>query len=203
MPQYNGPLAFLLGVLLQLLRSYAAWIFIFAIVMPAPFAIWGMVEGRVEEAVRMWLPRSSVSLSSWFSFAHLMTFLMFQPYFASRFPYAPAPLTFVVAGAIGGALLGLNWTLMGGDWNSDAMTARLLWAAIVTAGMGLFGALMWHVGGSSALHWGPGRWLGWLFVGRTAFEAFLEQEAARLRREYGEYVDSVRNGRRKREADAV
>lgn len=151
----------------------------------------------------MWLPLTSVSLSSWFSFAHVMTFLMFQAYFSSRFAYAPAPLTFVVAGAIGCALLGLNWTMMSGDWDSDAMATRLLWAAILTAGLSLLGALIWHIGGSSALHWGPGRWLGWLIVGRVAFEAFLEQEAARLRREYGEHVDTVRRGRRKRDADAV
>ena len=192
MPQYHGPVRFLVDVLAHLVRNYLAWMFVFAIVLPSPFFLWAIIAVGVEETLRTWPPLTLASVSSWFSFAHVMTFLMFRHYFSPRFPYASPYLTFAIAAPVGAALVGTNWMLNGGGWAGDALLNKFEWAGVVTAGAAILGALIAHLGGTGALHWGPGRWFGWLVVGRAAFEAFLEQDAERLEREYDAYARSVR-----------
>ena len=178
MPEYNGPFYFSIEVLVHLLRNYLAWILLFAILLPAPFAIWTALRGGMDVAVQSWLPLQFWALSSWFSFAHVMTFFTFRYYFAPRFPYASRYTTFAVAAAIGAVLLGANWTLAGG-WMGEAMLNRFLWAGVVTVAIAAIGTLTFQLLGWGVLRWGPGRWFGWFVVGRVPFDAFVAAETAR------------------------
>ena len=193
MPQYNGPLTFVVEVLMHLVRSYLAWMFVLAVVLPAPFVIWAAFTVGFEEAVRPWLALWFVSLTAWFGFAHLMTFASLPYYLPPRFPYASLLLTFAIAASVGTALLGANWTWIGGVWAGDALANRFVWAGILTIGVSAIGAFLMKLGGTGLLHWGIGRWLGWFVVGRPAFEAFLVKDAARLKQAYDEYAESVRS----------
>lgn len=179
MPEYNGPSYYVVEVLVHLLRNYLAWVLLFAILLPAPFAIAAALRGGLEEAVQSLLPLQFWSLSSWFSFAHVMTFFTFRYYFAPRFPYVSPYTTFALAAAIGAALLGLNWTLSSGTWAGDTLLNRFLWAAAVTVGIAAVGTLTFQLLGWGVLRWGPGRWFGWFVVGRTPFDAFVAAEMAR------------------------
>ena len=178
MPAYNGPFYFFVEVLVHLLRNYLAWILLFAILLPAPFAILTALRGDLDAAVQSLLPLHFWSLSSWFSFAHVMTFFTFRYYFAPRFAYASRYATFALAAAIGAVLLGVNWTLAGG-WMGDAMLNRFLWASVVTVAIAAIGTLTFQLVGWAVLRWGPGRWFGWFVVGRVPYDAFIAAEAAR------------------------
>ncbi len=179
MPEYNGPTYFTVEVLVHLLRNYLAWILLFAILLPAPWAISTALRVGVEEAVQSWLPLQFWSVSSWLSFAHVMTFFTFLYYFVPRFPYASRYTTFAVAAAIGALLLGLNWTLSSGAWAGETLINRFLWAGVVTVGIAAVGMLTFQLLGSGIFRWGPGRWLGWFIVGRAPYEAFVASTAVR------------------------
>lgn len=192
MPQYNGPFSFVVEVLAHLLRNYLAWMFVFAVVIPAPFVIWTTIAVGFEEAVRPWLTLMFVSMSFWFSAAHWMTFLALPYYFPPRFPYAPLLVTYAIAACTGTVLLGANWTWIGGTWAGDALLNRFAWAGIATIGASALGAMLMKLGGTGLLHWDLGRWFGWLVVGRRAFEAFLAEDAVRLKQAFDQYEQSFR-----------
>jgi hypothetical protein len=174
MPQYNGPGYFFVEVLVHVLRNYLAWFLLFAILVPAPFALMTMARGGFEEAVESLFPSFQLwSVSSWLSFAHVMTFFLFPIYFAPRFPYMSPYLSFAQAGVIGALLLAVNWTLATGNWAGETLLTRFLWAATVTAGVAATGALTFGLLGTGIFRWGPLRWLGWFVVGRTPYEAFV------------------------------
>lgn len=192
MPQYQGPFSFVVEVLVHLVRNYLAWMFVLAVVLPAPFVVWAAFTVGFEEAVRPWLALSFGSFSSWFTFAHLMTFAALPYYFPPRFPYVSLLLTFMIAACAGTALLGANWTWIGGMRAGDVLFNRFALAGLVTIGASAIGAFLMKIGGTGQLHWGFGRWFGWFVVGRSAFEAFLAEDATRLKREYDEYASSLR-----------
>ena len=56
MPQFNGPLSFLVEVLGHLAWNYLAWIFVLVILLPAPFVVWAVVAVGLEEAFHTWPP---------------------------------------------------------------------------------------------------------------------------------------------------
>jgi hypothetical protein len=173
MPQYNGPTYFFVEVLVHILRNYLVWFVLFAILLPAPFTLGTIMRGGFEEAVQSLVPTFQIwSVSSWISFAHVVTFFLFPIYFAPRFPYMSPYNVFALAAAIGTVLIGANWTLSGGDWAGATLFNRFLWAAFVTAGVAGTGVLTFQLLGSWIFRHGPGRWLGWLIVGRTPYEAF-------------------------------
>lgn len=180
MPQYNGPAYFFVEVLVHVVRNYLAWILLFAILVPAPFALSTMLRGGFEEAVEAWLPQFW-TLGAWVSFAHVMTFFLFPIYFAPRFPYISAYLSFAQAAAIGALLMAVNWSLSAGDWAGQTVLTRFLWAATVTVGIAVTGALTFGLLGTGIFKWGPLRWLGWLIVGRTPYEAFATATPAASR----------------------
>lgn len=179
MPQYNGPVYFFVEVLVHVLRNYLAWFVLFAILLPAPFAISTMVRGGFEEAVASWLPLQVWSVSSWISFAHVMTFFLYPIYFAPRFPYMSPYLSFAQAAVIGALLLAINWTLSTGAWAGDTLLTRFVWAAAVTAGVAATGSLTFGLLGTGIFRWGPLRWLGWFIVGHTPYEAFVAAKTPR------------------------
>jgi hypothetical protein len=181
MPQYNGPAYFFVEVLVHVVRNYLAWFILFAILVPAPFAISTMLRGGFEEAIESWLPVRLWSLSSWISFAHVMTFFLFPVYFAPRFPYMSPYLTFAQAAVIGALLMAINWTLSTGAWAGDTLLNRFLWAAAVTIGIAAAGSLTFGLLGTGIFRWGPGRWLGWFIVGRAPFDAFAAKPASLLK----------------------
>lgn len=178
MPEYNGPTYFAVEVLVHLLRNYLAWIILFAFLLPAPFAIATLMREGVETTIQSWLPLQW-PVSSWLSFAHVMTFFTFRYYFQPRFPYASPYTTFAVAAAIGAVLLGVNWTLSSGTWAGETLINRFLWAGVVTVGIAAIGMLTFELLGWRIFRWGPGRWLGWFVVGREPYEAMVEKAQAR------------------------
>jgi hypothetical protein len=178
MPQYNGPGYFFVEVLVHVVRNYLAWFILFAILVPAPFAILTMLRGGFEEAIESWLPLQFWSLSSWVSFAHVMTFFLFPIYFAPRFPYMSPYLTFAQAGVIGALLMAINWTLSTGAWAGDTLFNRFLWAVVVTVGIAAAGSLTFGLLGNGLFRFGPLRWLGWFIVGRAPYDDFCAKAAA-------------------------
>ncbi len=171
MPQYNGPAYFFAEVLVHVLRNYLAWILLFAILVPAPFAISTILRGGFEEGVESLVPQFW-SVSAWISFAHVMTFFLFPVYFVPRFPYVPGYLSFAAAALIGALLMAVNWSWDADEWAGDAVLKRFLWAALVTMGIAGTGALTFALLGTGMFKWPPFRWLGWFIVGRMPYEAF-------------------------------
>jgi hypothetical protein len=192
MPQYNGPASYVVEVLEHLLRHYIVWMFVYAVVLPAPFAIWGALTIGFE-GVLPWLHLSVGSPIWWFSVSHWVMFGAFPFYASARFPYASPYLTFAIAGLAGSALLAAVWTLFNGAWIEGTFLHLLLWAGAGTVAAGALGAGLMKLGGTGELHSGLGRWIGWLVVGRNAFEAFLAVDAARLKREYEAFAKPRRS----------
>lgn len=198
MPKYNGSVSFVVEVLAHLLWCYIIFALAFLIFAGAFFALLGAGFGGFVLVAGLATGDPPFSIGS----LHFVTMGWFTVYFAPRFPYASQLLTFALATLFGAMTVTTAWALdrfgmpsseAAGVWvasHSDdlAVTPAIVIAASVIAG--LIGKLV-HVGGVGAYLWGPGRWIGWVIVGRAAYEAFAEREAARLRREYDEYVGSL------------
>jgi hypothetical protein len=192
MPQYNGPASYLVEVLEHLLRHYVVWLFVYAVVLPAPFVIWGALTVGLQHSLLTWLSLSVGWPVWWFSVSHLVAFAALPYYVDARFPYASPYLTFAIAGLAGASLLATFWTISGGVWMGDTFLDRFQWAGLATIAAAAFGAALLKIGGTGALHFGSSRWMGWLVVGYSAFEAFLAKDAERLKREYEEFAKPVR-----------
>lgn len=192
MPRYHGLAWFLIEVLEFLLRLYIVWLFVIAIVLPAPFVIWAAFTVGFEDAIRPWLSLSVGLPLWWFAMAHWMTFLAFPYYARARFPYASPCMTFAIAGFAGVGLLGAVWTYFGDAWAGDRLLNPFQWAGLATICAAALGALMMTLGGTGQLHWGLSRWIGWLLVGREGFEAFLTADMERLKRDYEKFAKPSR-----------
>lgn len=192
MPQYHGLVSHLVDVAVTVVRAYLVWLFIMAVVLPAPFVIWAAAAGDAGGALRGFLPQSLEDLSSRINFVHPVSFASLVFFLPARFPYASPIVTFAIAAALGSGLLVLNWSLLAGEWTQSALITRSSLAVAETVAAGLFGALIFRLNRSSGLGEAPGKWIGWLVVGRGVCEAYAAEEAVRLQRECDDYAKSVR-----------
>ncbi len=196
MPQYRGPVTYVFEVVLMVIRSYFIWCVFFVLFMLAAQGFSAAVSGDIG-----WLSfdrmLAILDPSAWLLIAHLGIFTFFHVYLFPRFPYAPRLLTFGIAFVMSVAIVAASWSTRGGSWALDAYLLSLGFVGGLTAIWSALSSFIYKLGGPARVLDGVGRLFGWLFVGRAAFDAFREQEYARLQREYETFRRSI-----KRSADA-
>ncbi|MBL9096243.1 MAG: hypothetical protein JNK07_04895 [Alphaproteobacteria bacterium] len=206
MPQYNGVVSYAFEVLLHLLWSYVVFAILLCVVLPAPLVLLWAFGGNGMEVALGFLILFASAPAITFGWVHLAVFTVSRVYFLPRFPYAPASVTLLVAIAFGSILLALAAYVplpFGITLESDAsatarafermsLLERVGFSGVLSAFVAAVGAFFLSLGGTGPYTYGLAKWLGWLIIGREAFDAFVERETAKLSREYDEYVKSIR-----------
>ena len=206
MSTYNGAIAYPFEVLLHLLWSYVVFAVVLCIFLPAPLVLLGAFGGNgTEVAVGFFMLFAAVPATT-FAWVHVAIFSVFRVYFAPRFPYAPFWVTLAIALTLGSTLLAagsyvpspFEMTLepqVSEKIQAFAQlhfVARLGLSVLLTILVAMAGGVLLSIGGMGPFTYGLAKWLGWLIVGRDAYDAFVERERAKLSGEYGEYVKSIR-----------
>ena len=192
MPRFNGPIIFLLEVLAQLLWCYLLLGVFYFLFFGAAIALFGGGFGG-------FILIAGLSASDPFVPAFVLqvaTMSSFRICFWPRFPYAPQVLTFLLAMLFGSAIVTIAWGLeqflrTAGDVSSAAISVWVdghlhelggcfLASIIASVAAGSFGSMLFITGLKTAHLWGAWRWVGGLFVGREAYDSFVERENARL-----------------------
>ena len=114
MPQYNGAVSYFVHVVEHLLRHYVTWMFVYAVVLPAPFAIWGLIQLGFPDGVMPWLNLSLGTPVWWFGVSHLLAFVSLPYFVRVRFPYPPPFLTLATSAFVGAAMVGAVLMKVGG-----------------------------------------------------------------------------------------
>jgi hypothetical protein len=189
MPRFNGYIAFPFEVLAHLLSCYLLTGFLFLVIAVVVVALFGHgVDGAVLIAVlAARYPSGSVAV---------LQFVVMGQYwlnFMPRFPYAPPAMTFALATLFGALIVVATWVVE--NYSADASSQAIaVWIASHQSGLeqwffgsvlaSLLAALVGQI--NYELHWwffgppwAPTRWLGWLMVGREAYEDFIERERTR------------------------
>jgi len=202
MPKFNGVVSYPIEVLLHLLWCYVCFSLVYA-GLTIPFTAAAAFGGHLGEALAAWVALFAGNALFFLACVHALTCLMFRSYFVPRFPYAPPLLTFALAALFGSVIVSVA---AGADsYVADAAALSQWWdghrsyvltwflgAQIGASAAGLFGWLIYSLGGQAAAMSGVGRWLGWLIVGRAAFDAYVEREASQLQKEYDGYASRLR-----------
>ncbi len=191
MPRYRGAATYLFEVVLMVFWSHFVWHSFGALFMLVASGVSGALSGD-----NAWLSfdRMLVILDPrrWLLIAHLAVFTFYPVYLFPRFPFAPRLLTFAIAFFVSVAVVAAQWSMRSGQWSLDAFVSSIGFVGGLTAVWSVLSALIYKVGGPARVLDGVGRLLGWLFVGRAAYEAFRGQESARLQREYEAFVNSFK-----------
>jgi hypothetical protein len=192
MPRFNGPITFFLEVLAQLLWCYFLFGVFYFLFFGAAIALFGggfggfiLIAGL--SASNPFVPALALQVATMSSFR-----ICFWP----RFPYAPQILTFLLAMLFGSAIVTIAWGLEQFRWTAQAMSSAeisawvdghlhelgglFLASMIASVAAGSFGSMLFITGVRTAHLWGVWRWVGGLFVGKEAYEDFVERENARL-----------------------
>jgi hypothetical protein len=197
MPRYNGVLAYMFEVTLQVLWSYLLWCLLLGLVSAGFSALTG-AHGEAPLFTLRQVADLTVIVTAF-------VFASFRYFFQPRFAYAPIVVTFVLAGIFGCVIVafaaiisafgetGLSVVDVPSWIVSDGVVGRYLsWAAVAIGIGGLMALGERFIGSWGAWTFGLGRWWGRLLVGRAAYDAFAETEAARLHRAYDDHVASIR-----------
>jgi hypothetical protein len=208
MPTYNGIIAYPIEVLLHLAWCYVVFAVLLCIVLPAPLVtLWALNGNGAEVALGFFMLFSSAPGLT-LGWVHLAVFAVLRVYFLPRFPFAPSWVTVAIAVAFGSIALALaTYVLPPFDVTLEPGAAALVRAferttfieraglfAVFTGLAATASAILLTFAGPGAYTYGLAKWIGWLVVGREAFDAFVERETAKLSREYDEYVKSIRKG---------